>query len=232
MDSEERNEPSAEAGAPAAGPDPAIYDTEHTYQRDLRSLVALAYAELPPLPASNEPIVEVPPSVREAIRMADSLIPVIPPDAPPPEIIAAAHAPVTARLARRAAVAGGIGLGIIIFIGVARLAPEAPPPPPDVARAAEALSLPVQTEEANPAPPAEAPRSEAAVKPVPAVPSSRPSPSPAIAARPAAPRPSAAPVSATAAPTTPPLMDAITDAVRRSSGGGAPAPAKPPADNR
>ncbi|APR83943.1 Serine/threonine-protein kinase PknB [Minicystis rosea] len=199
----ERNGSFADASAP--DDEPAVYDTDQTYQRDLRSLVAQAYAELPPLPARDEEIVEVPPSVRAAIRLTDSLIPIVPPDEPPP-------APVVtpaARMASRGAMVGGVVLLTLGFVALARFAPTAPPPPAEVARAVDALGLPPPVETAAPAPRAPEAKPEPATTPQ-VEPSSKP-----IRMRKAQP-PAKAQPQAPASP--PPLMDAITDAVRRRSG--------------
>lgn len=168
---------------------------------DLQRLIAAA-RDKPPAPPSesdDELVVDVPPSVREAIRMSDSLIPVVPPIAPRP-----------APGARRWATLAIVAAFVLGFVALARMA-TTPAPPPDLEHT---LDLPARP--ALPAdppidpPPAPAPRSTPPRAPI-APPRSLASP------HPPRPRPTpSASSNAPPAPSTPPLMDAITDAVRRS----------------
>jgi hypothetical protein len=169
---------------------------EPSYESDLRELIARSCSSLP-VPPRDEASVDVPPSVREAIRRAGGLLPLA---APPPS--------------RRLRLAALLVVGLALA-GIALGAPRgprraaAPPAPP----AAEALPAPpAVAEEALPSPPAP----PSAVEPAPErSPDQRPLPG-------RRPIPAAARLRAgaagTAAPTTPPdlptLMQAITDAVK------------------
>ena len=194
---------------------------EPAYQSDLRSLLEQARTPTRAAQDEEESCVEIPPSVREAIRNAEA--PLF-----SEQVLAASTAAGTAPRRPRLKLAAlpVIALALIgVVIGSAQgsrldQAALAPTPPP-VTRAADAPPAIVEAV-APPQQPATTlstrPTAQAAVAhPANAAPSARPSPArppPAVAARPrptasAAPAPSPAP-----APDPPSLMQAITNAVR------------------
>jgi hypothetical protein len=197
---------SDERTQPSAVPDDR--DLELTYQRDLLGLVAEARGRLAPPSAGGEELVDVPPSVRAAIRAAEPFIgvppAVLPPRPPPPR-----------GALRWAALV--LAVGALGVTALARLARDLPAPEP--AAALDGFALPAAIEAAFPDP------ATLPVAPPPVAESATPraQPPPPAAARPwrARPRPVAT-ATPTATPTTPLLMDAMTEAVRSRPGGSAP----------
>jgi len=208
----ERDREPAVTMGPRAAPNPE--PAEPAYESDLHGLIALARAGAQETPHEEVIGLEAPASVREAIRLAEALL-------PPPVAV-----PVAAVPARRLRVAAlpVIALAIVgVVLSVARGSrgsgdsPELPPP-----MAREEPSV-VHVIAAPPEPPV-APAMALVVEPAPADQApSIPTPAPAPAVRPIAraqpavasrPRPNTAAPSAAAALDPPSLMQAITEAVR------------------
>jgi hypothetical protein len=183
------------------------------YRRELLDLVAEARGTIapppPPPPVDDDDlVVEVPPSVREAIRNSELLA------IPPIEALPRVEPPRRLTPFRIALVLLAAGAGALVGLAHSRhddVDRGAADPPLEEARA---VDEPPASIAALPEPAATAPAvttSAPAPRPAPVV-SARPRP------QPQPPRPRAQPQPAeTAAPSPPQLMDAITDAVKRRS---------------
>jgi hypothetical protein len=196
-------------------------DLEETYQRDLRDLAARSRETLAPPPMPEDAVgLEAPASVREAIRLADTLIPVAQPE--PLLLAALAIGDPPPHWGRRVAVAAVLTAGALAGVLVWHAEGRAPMPAQQAAAAAVAavtVATPVEVPApvvATPAPVRiEAPRVVASARPVTAI-VARPR-----AVKPAAVASAAPPPAPTAQPT---LMEAIVDSVvsRRGAASGTP----------
>jgi len=198
-------------------------DLEETYQRDLRDLAARSRETLAPPPLLADAVgLEAPASVREAIRLADTLIPVAQPE---PLLLAALGIgdPPPPR-ARRLAVAAVLTTGALAGALVWRMEARAPMPPREVAAAAvvavRAVEMPAPEDRpapvvATPPPRVEAPHVVTPTRQVPVM---------VAKPRPIKPASSAAPAEPSGPTAQPTLMEAIVSSVaaRRAPTGGPP----------
>jgi hypothetical protein len=116
-------------------------DLEETYQRDLRDLAARSRETLAPPPPPDDAALEAPASVREAIRLADTLIPVAQPEALLVAALAIGDPP--PQWGKRLAVAGVVVGGAIVCAALWHADGRAPVAATGAAAAAVAAARPV-----------------------------------------------------------------------------------------
>jgi hypothetical protein len=195
-------------------------ELEQTYQRDLRSLAARTRETLAPPPPPGTVSLEAPASVRAAIRLADTLVPVARLE-PAPVVAPAPGAPARGRPVVLAVVvlSGALG-GALVWQAEGRVRQA-----PAAAAQLEAVLRPAETPVPERVKPVVATSAPARVEPPAhaATPSRR---APALVAkpRPTKPAPAAAATAEPAKVAQPTLMEAIVDSVasRRAPTGGPP----------
>jgi|GEM_PF-6762426 len=188
-------------------------DLEQTYQRDLRNLAARTRETLAPPPTKDAVSLDAPASVREAIRLTDTLIPLAPPEPAPPSAAKPDVLPAPARrrrLALAAIVLGGALTGSLLW----QVERGAAPPPQAAMPVVDALRFP-KTPAPEPLAPIVATSFQTRVEPPPRTVSSARRPLAIVSKpRPVKPLASSAAPTASAAPSSPPsLMEAIVSSV-------------------